>query len=81
MAEQTVRLPSLGEDAGDRARVSFVYLGPGDRVAREEPLIEMATDKAVFNVPSPHDGSVVRMLVAEDDEVRVGQAICVMDVP
>ena len=82
MAECTVYLPSLGSDAPDRARVSFVYKEePGETLAKEENLIEMVTDKATFNVPCPYDGVLVKMLVTEDDELEVGQAICVMDVP
>lgn len=80
MAEYTVRLPSLGEDAADHARVSFVYKDAGDAVAKEDDLIEMVTDKATFNVPCPCPGTIVEMLVAEDDEVKVGAPICRMDV-
>ena len=78
MAEYTVTLPSLGGDADDHARVSFVYRDAGDAVAENDDLIEMVTDKATFNVPSPKAGTVVKMLVAEDDTVHVGEALCVL---
>ncbi len=80
MAEFTVTLPSLGDDAGDSAKVSFAYFDEGDKVNEEDDLIEMVTDKATFNVPCPKTGTIKKMLVNEDDEVKVGDPLCVMDV-
>ena len=80
MADYTVTLPSLGEDAGDEAQVSFVYVNPGDSVKVEDDLVEMVTDKATFNVPSPKAGKITKMLVSEGDSVKVGDPICNMDV-
>ena len=80
MADFTVTLPSLGEDAGDKATVSFLYFGVGDKVGEGDDLIEMVTDKATFNVPCPKSGTIQTMLVGENDEVKVGGPICVLDV-
>ena len=80
MASYTATLPSLGDDAGDEAQVSFVYVGPGDAVAEEADLVEMVTDKATFNVPSPKAGTIVKMLVTEGDTVKVGDPICEMEI-
>ena len=80
MAEFTVTLPSLGDDADDHARVSFVFLNPGDAVAENGALIEMVTDKASFEVPSPKAGKVLRMAVTEGDTVNVGDPICVLEI-
>ena len=80
MAEFTVNLPSLGEDAGDIAKVSFNYFDEGDEVSEGDDLVEMVTDKATFNVPAPKTGRVLKLLVSEDDEVKVGDPLCVMDV-
>jgi pyruvate dehydrogenase E2 component (dihydrolipoamide acetyltransferase) len=70
----------LGDDAGDVAKVSFTYFDEGDEVEEGEDLIEMVTDKATFNVPCPQTGAVRKMLVSEDDEVKVGDAICILEV-
>ncbi len=43
MALFIATLPSLGDDAGNEATVSFVYVGPGDTVAEEADLVEMVT--------------------------------------
>ncbi len=80
MASYIANLPSLGDDAGDEATVSFVYVNAGDAVEEEADLVEMVTDKATFNVPSPKKGTIVKMLVEEGDTVKVGSPICEMDV-
>ncbi|MDR1519744.1 MAG: lipoyl domain-containing protein [Planctomycetota bacterium] len=80
MADYTVVLPSLGDDAGNEAQVSFVYVKPGDTVEIEADLLEMVTDKATFNVPSPKAGKIRKILVGEGDNVKVGDAICEMEI-
>ncbi len=79
MADFTVTLPSLGDDAGDEAHVSFVYVKPGDEVKEGDDLIEMVTDKATFNVPVPKNGKIVKILVTEGDSAKVGDPLCIMD--
>ncbi len=80
MAEYTVTLPSLGDDAGDEAKVSFTYFEEGDTVTSDDDIIEMVTDKATFNVPCPKNGTVLKLLVTEDDTVKVGDPICILEV-
>lgn len=80
MAQFTVTLPSLGDDAGDKAKVSFTYKDEGDTIEAEEDLVEMVTDKATFNVPCPKSGTVKQMLVNEDDEVKVGDPIAILEI-
>ena len=80
MAELTVALPSLGEDADDKAKVSFTYVDEGEQISEEDDLIEMVTDKATFNVPCPKTGTIKKMLVQEDDEVKVGDPICILEI-
>lgn len=80
MASYTVNLPSLGDDAGDEAQVSFVYVNVGDAVEEEADLVEMVTDKATFNVPCPKAGKIVKMLVEEGDTIKVGDPICDMEI-
>lgn len=80
MSAYTAVLPSLGDDAGDHAKVSFVYVNEGDSVSENDDLIEMVTDKATFNVPAPKSGKIVKILVSEDDDVKVGAPICEMEI-
>jgi pyruvate/2-oxoglutarate dehydrogenase complex dihydrolipoamide acyltransferase (E2) component len=75
------KLPELGKDAPDKAKLSFWYKEVGDGVTKEESLCEMFTDKATFDVPAPCDGTILEILVEdEDEEVAVGQIIAVMEV-
>ena len=84
MAEYEVTLPNLPEvsgddEAGETATVSFVYLDEGEEIAEGDDLVEMTTDKAAFNVPCPKSGVIKSMLVSEDDEVKTGQPICILE--
>jgi pyruvate/2-oxoglutarate dehydrogenase complex dihydrolipoamide acyltransferase (E2) component len=77
--QKQVVMPPLGEDAGDECTVSFWHVDPGEKVKKDEPLVEMATDKAVFDVPSPHTGTLAETFVGEDDVVKVGNKIAVIE--
>ena len=81
MANTEVKLPSLGDDAGEEAAVSVIFKEVGDEIAEGDDLAEMITEKATFTVPSPVSGRVVSIAVAEDDVVKVGDLIAVVDVP
>ena len=70
-----VVMPPLGEDAGDECTVSFWHVDVGDEIEKDEPLVEMATDKATFDVPSPASGKVTATLFQEDEVVKVGDKI------
>ncbi len=83
--ELEVKLPSLKEtsgdpEAGDDATVSFFYKNEGDEVDKDESLVEMATDKATFDVPSPAAGVVKKILKDEDDVVEVGETLAILEV-
>ena len=67
-------LPELGENitAGDVLRV---LVKPGDTVVKDQPVLELETDKATIEVPSSVAGQVKEMKVKAGDKVKVGQAI------
>jgi len=69
-----VKLPSLAEGV-NKATVTYCHKSAGDSVAEGEDLIELVTDKATFNMPSPASGILKEMLVSEGDEVKVGQVV------
>lgn len=70
-----VRLPELGEDAQDTAKVSFWYYDIGERVEEGEDLVEMVTDKATFNLPAPVTGTLKEIVVGEGGEAKVGDIL------
>jgi pyruvate/2-oxoglutarate dehydrogenase complex dihydrolipoamide acyltransferase (E2) component len=69
-----VKLPSLAEGV-DKANVSYWHKNAGDAVKEGEDLVELVTDKATFNMPSPVSGILKEVLANEGDEVRVGAII------
>ncbi len=79
MSHVNVTLPSLGDDAGDKATVSVFFRDPGDEIKEGDDLVEMVTDKATFNVPSPAAGVLKRILVKEDQKVQVGRPLAVIE--
>jgi pyruvate dehydrogenase E2 component (dihydrolipoamide acetyltransferase) len=68
----------MGDDA-ETAIVSFWLADEGDIVNENDDLVEMTTDKASFTVPSPKTGTLLEKVVEEDDEVRVGDVLCILD--
>ena len=71
-------LPDLGEniESGDVIRI---LVDVGDRLAEDQTVIELETDKAVIEVPSSVDGTVTEILVQQGDTIAVGQPILEVD--
>ena len=67
-------LPDLGEniESGDVIRI---LVDVGDRLAEDQTVIELETDKAVIEVPSSIDGTVTGILIQQGDTIAVGQPI------
>src|SRR5215472_474520 len=72
------RLPDIGEGLAE-AEVIRWLVGPGERVAEDQPVVELQTDKAAVEVPSPAAGVLVEQLAAEGDTVRVGAVLFALD--
>ena len=72
------KVPELGENVagGD---VTRVLVKPGDTIAREQPVIELETDKATIEVPSSVAGVVKEIKVKQGDKVTVGQVLLSVD--
>ena len=51
----------------------------GDKVNEKDDLVEMTTDKAAFNVPSPCSGTLKQILVNEGDVVKVGSVLAMIE--
>jgi len=73
-----VKLPPLAEGV-TKATVSYWHKNAGDAVKEGEDLVELATDKAVFNMPSPASGTLKEVKVSEGDIVDVGQIIAIIE--
>ena len=73
-----VRLPELGEGV-ERADVVRVLVAPGDTVAVDQPLLEIETDKATVEVPSPVAGTVAAVAVEAGATLAVGGLIASLE--
>jgi len=52
-----ILLPQLSEGV-QKATVSYWYFKAGDKVNEKDDLVELTTDKAIFNLPSPCSGTL-----------------------
>ncbi len=70
-----VTLPQLGESVTE-GTISKWLVGEGDVVKKDQPLVEIATDKADAEVPSPVTGRIVKLLANVGEVVPVKSALC-----
>jgi pyruvate dehydrogenase E2 component (dihydrolipoamide acetyltransferase) len=68
------RLPDLGEGVTE-GQVVRVMVAEGERVREDQPLIEVETDKASVEIPSPWSGVVARVHVAAKQVLNVGDVM------
>ena len=73
-----IKLPELGENI-EEADVLSVLVSEGDQVFKDDPIIEIETEKATIEVPSFLEGTVSRVAVSAGDTVEVGQVILTLD--
>ena len=73
-----VLLPELGEGI-TKASVTYWHFEIGKEVKEKEDLVELATDKATFNLPSPCSGTLKEILANEGDDVQVGEALAIIE--
>jgi pyruvate dehydrogenase E2 component (dihydrolipoamide acetyltransferase) len=71
-------LPELGENVagGDVVRV---LVAPGDTVKKDQPVLELETDKATIEVPSSVAGVVKDVRVKQGERITVGQVVLTVD--
>ncbi len=68
------KLPELGENIKTGTAVK-IAVKVGDFVKKDQPLLELETDKATVEVPSPVEGTIKEILIKEGDQIAVGQTI------
>lgn len=79
MAEIELIMPKMGESVAE-ATITKWLKSEGDNIEAEEPVLEIATDKVDSEIPSPNDGVIKKILFQEDDVVKVGQAIAIIEI-
>jgi pyruvate dehydrogenase E2 component (dihydrolipoamide acetyltransferase) len=69
-----VKLPNLGEGA-DSGTVVSLFVKEGDRIEKDQPLMELENEKAVATIPSTASGVVAKIHVKSGDKISVGARI------
>lgn len=79
MAELTFPLPDLGEGLEDAIILEW-HVAVGDRVERNDVLVEVETTKSAVELPSPSAGVVARLGGEEGETVKVGAPLITFEV-
>ncbi len=78
MAIVELLMPKMGESIIEATIISWVKQ-VGDSVEMDETILEIATDKVDSEIPSPVDGVIKEIKYAEDDVVKVGEVIALIE--
>ncbi|MUP46269.1 2-oxo acid dehydrogenase subunit E2 [Gramella sp. BOM4] len=79
MAKFELKLPKMGESVAE-ATITNWLKEVGDTIEMDEPVLEIATDKVDSEVPSEVDGKLVEKLFENDDVVKVGETIAIIEI-
>ena len=74
------KLPDLGEGLTE-GEVARWLVAEGQEIGEDDPLVEIQTDKATVEIPSPYAGTVLKILVAEGEIAPVGTELIVIGQP
>jgi pyruvate dehydrogenase E2 component (dihydrolipoamide acetyltransferase) len=78
MARIEVPMPQMGESIAE-GTVSKWLKQVGDEVGRDEPLLEISTDKVDAEIPSPNAGTLTEIVVQEGQTVEVGTIVAIIE--
>ncbi len=78
MPKIEVPMPQMGESIAE-GTVSRWLKQPGDAVERDEPILEISTDKVDAEIPAPSAGTLVDIQVQEGETVEVGTVVAFID--
>ncbi|MFK7733536.1 MAG: dihydrolipoyllysine-residue acetyltransferase [Pseudomonadales bacterium] len=73
MANEQITIPDMG--GADEAEIIEILVAVGDQVSLEQSLVVLESDKASMEIPSPKEGTVTKLLVANGDNVKTGTPI------
>ena len=78
MATFTFKLPDVGEGIAE-AEITAWHVAVGDTIEEDQPLVDVMTDKATVEIPSPVAGKVVALHGAPGDRRQVGAELVVLE--
>jgi len=73
-----VVLPELGAGI-EKATISYWFFNPGEKVNEKDDLVELVTDKATFNLPSPATGILTEILIPVGEPAHVGETLAIIE--
>jgi pyruvate dehydrogenase E2 component (dihydrolipoamide acetyltransferase) len=73
----TFKLPDLGEGLTE-GEIARWHVSEGQEIAEDDPLVDIQTDKATVEIPSPYAGVVLQIVVPEGDVAPVGAPLVVI---
>lgn len=79
MAEIELLMPKMGESVAE-ATITKWLKSEGETVEAEEAVLEIATDKVDSEIPAPEAGTIKKLLFQENDVVKVGDAIAIIEI-
>lgn len=77
-AQHVIKLPDIGEGTAE-AEIAKWHVSVGQTVKEDDLLVDMMTDKATVEIPSPVTGKVVSVAGAAGDKVSVGAVLVVLE--
>ena len=77
MAQVELIMPKMGESVHEATIIKWLK-NEGDKIALDEPVLEIATDKVDSEIPSVSEGTLLKKLFKEGEVVRVGKAIAII---
>ncbi len=78
MAKVELLMPKMGESIIEATIIKWVK-SVGDSIEEDETILEIATDKVDSEIPSPVDGIISKILFQEDDIVKIGEVIAIIE--
>jgi len=78
MAEKPVVMPKMGESIAEATIIRWLK-NEGERVEKDEPIVEIATDKVDSEIPSTEAGILVKQLYKDGDVVKVGEPVAMIN--
>jgi pyruvate dehydrogenase E2 component (dihydrolipoamide acetyltransferase) len=75
---ESIHVPDIGENV-ETGKVVAVHIKPGDIIAVDDAIIELETDKAVVEIPSPLAGKITVVLAEQGAELKVGDVIATVE--
>lgn len=79
MTLKELALPAMGEGITDASIIRWL-VKEGERIAVDQPLVEIATDKVDSEVPSPFDGFLKKIIAPVGSIPKIGETIAVIQI-